>query len=369
MNNPSAHAGIEMEEPMHHPYLTVHTITALPWHNLNRDENGAPKQVTEGGVTRARLSSQSLKRAARIGFERDAEKRQQSLRTKLAVPLIVERVAELRGGLTKQEEKKLTTAIATRVKSLTHASESASDKETLVWLSAGELEQLAQTFAKDDDAPAVEASSTDSLAIAAFGRMFAAAPGLNIPAAVSVGDAVTTHAAVIELDWFASVDDAQTEHLGAGQLGFTMQTSGVYYRSFTLDRAQLARNWDLSLDSAEAEPLLRSFIRHITLDLPAGRSSGTAAQTLPALIVAEEQSHRVVYDFHQPVTADESGFLAPSIQSLLNKAADARAFDPDLFGAAFYSGTTAAHHLPSVSEVGSFGEYADFVVSHLREAA
>jgi len=350
---------------MSHPFLTVHTLTALPWHNLNRDESGAPKQVTEGGVTRARLSSQSLKRAARVGFERDVE--QQSVRTKHAVPAIVDRVEQIRGSLSKTERTKLTSSIADRVKSLTHGADSDGKKDTLVWLSGGELERLAQTYAKDKDGgPAVEATSTDSLAIAAFGRMFAAAPGLNVRAAVSVGDAVTTHAVVIELDWFAAVDDAETQHLGAGQLGFRMQTTGVYYRSFTLDRAQLARNWDLRLDSTEAEAPLRSFIRHITLDLPTGRAAGTAAQTLPALIVAEEQAHRVVYDFHEPVIANENGFLTPSIQALLNKAADARAFDPDLFGATFYTGTAAARHLPNVSEVGSFGEYTDFALNFLR---
>lgn len=347
-------------------FLTVHTLTALPWHNLNRDESGAPKQVTEGGVTRARLSSQSLKRAARTAFERDTEHAEASLRTKVATTVILDRVAELRGELTADARKKLEAAVSKRVNALTQAGDTDTvKKDTLVWLSSGEVELVAQTYARAGEGDVIQATSTDSLAIAAFGRMFAAAPELRTPAAVSVGDAVTTHAATIELDWFAAVEDGPVAHSGAGQLGFTMQTTGVYYRSFTIDRRQLARNFDLPLDSAEAEPQLRSFIRHLTLALPTGRSSGTAAHTLPALVIAEEQSARFAYDFHEPITASEQGFLAPSIHALLAKRDGVRGFDPDLFGKSFLTGThPLAQATPEPS--GSFSEYTDFVLTFLR---
>lgn len=347
-----------------HPFLTVHTLTALPWHNLNRDENGAPKQVTEGGVTRTRLSSQSLKRAARIAFERDTEGAEESVRTKVAATVIADRVAEIRGtALTGSQRSALAKSIGTRVGTLTHGKDRGEGKrDTLVWLSAREMERVAQAFAKDKDAePAViDTASTDSLAIAAFGRMFTAAPELSLTSAISVGDAITTHAATVELDWFAAVDD-RAEHGGAGQLGYSMQTTGVYYRAFTIDRAQLAKNFDLPLDSAEAEPQLRSLIRHITLALPTGRRAGTAAQTLPSLIVAEEQSHRVHYDFHTPIPADaDGGYLIPSMEALGDKMLQARAFDPDMFGDHVLSGTN-----PATMPV-PFSEYTDFVLDFLR---
>jgi len=50
-------------------YLTLHMLNALPWHNMNRDANGRPKRLKQGGVERAMLSSQSLKRAARVAYE------------------------------------------------------------------------------------------------------------------------------------------------------------------------------------------------------------------------------------------------------------------------------------------------------------
>ena len=347
-----------------HPYLTVHTLTALPPHNLNRDENGAPKQVTEGGVTRARLSSQSLKYAARIAFERDVEAGERSMRTKLSASIITDRVAEIRGPMSKTEHSALTKSIATRVNSLTRAGDSDSKKDTLVLLSAAEVERAAQAFAraasKADEVSILEDSTTDSLAIAAFGRMFAAAPHLNTASAISVGDATTTHAATIELDWFSASDD-RAEHGGAGQLGFAMKTSGVYYRAFTIDRAQLARNWQTPLDSADAEPQLRSLIRHLTLALPSGRRASSAAQALPAFIFAEEQSHRVNYDFHTPITAGaDGGFLAPSIEAFETKTWHAREFDPDMFGRHIISGAQKG------KAVVPFPEYTDFVLDFLR---
>lgn len=345
-----------------HPYLTVHTLTALPPHNLNRDENGAPKQVTEGGVTRARLSSQSLKRAARVAFEREMEAGEESFRTKLSATLIADRVAELRGPMSKTEHTALTKSITTRVNSLTHAADSDSKKDTLVWLSAGEVERAAQAFAKagKEQVDILDAAQTDSLAIAAFGRMFAAEPSLSIPSAISVGDATTTHAASIELDWFSAVDD-RAEHGGAGQLGFMMQTSGVYYRAFTIDRAQLRRNYAVPLDSEEADRALRTLIRHLTLALPSGRRAGSAAQTLPSYILAEEQAHRVNYDFQTPVIPDEvGGFLSASVDALQSKALSARAFDPTLFGRTMTSGTY------DVCNPSPFAEYTEFVLSFLR---
>lgn len=353
--------------PTAHPLLTVHTLTALPSHNLNRDDTGAPKQVLEGGVSRSRLSSQSLKRAAREAFERGEA--MGSVRTRRAIPAIVAAVDELRGGLNAAERTKVTRQVTVRVNALTQsdktppaAANAAEDesapakKDTMVWLSDGELASFTRAVAAGLDADIVPATSTDSLAIAAFGRMFAAAPHLNLPAAISVGDATTTHAAAIDMDWFTAVDDTETAHRGGGHLGIALRTSGVYYRSFTIDVAQLHRNFDGDLTHPSHTPALAALLRHLTIALPGGRDAGTAARTLPAVVVAEEQAHRVVYDFHTPVTADE-GYLNASIAELHAKRAAARAFDPDLFGADLVTGTATS--VP-------FSDYLDFLLARLQ---
>ena len=45
--------------------IELHVIQNFPPSNLNRDDTGSPKDCEFGGYRRARVSSQSLKRAAR----------------------------------------------------------------------------------------------------------------------------------------------------------------------------------------------------------------------------------------------------------------------------------------------------------------
>lgn len=50
-------------------FVDVHILQDLPPSNINRDDNGTPKQCTYGGVQRLRVSSQSWKRSTRLAFE------------------------------------------------------------------------------------------------------------------------------------------------------------------------------------------------------------------------------------------------------------------------------------------------------------
>ncbi|WP_277869190.1 hypothetical protein [Nocardioides houyundeii] len=38
---------------MSHKFITVHTVTALPLHNMNRDQSGLPKSQFDGGSSAA----------------------------------------------------------------------------------------------------------------------------------------------------------------------------------------------------------------------------------------------------------------------------------------------------------------------------
>jgi CRISPR system Cascade subunit CasC len=46
--------------------IELHILQSFPVSCLNRDDVGAPKTATFGGATRARISSQCLKRAIRL---------------------------------------------------------------------------------------------------------------------------------------------------------------------------------------------------------------------------------------------------------------------------------------------------------------
>ena len=70
-------------------FLNIHILQTLPFSNMNRDDAGSPKSVIYGGTNRARLSSQSLKRAARTSFEAVSAADMTS-RTKFAAEHLVE---------------------------------------------------------------------------------------------------------------------------------------------------------------------------------------------------------------------------------------------------------------------------------------
>lgn len=87
-------------------YLDVHVIQTVPSSNINRDDTGAPKTALYGGVTRARVSSQSWKRAVRQGFKE--ENVSAGIRTKEAAKLLKDELIKLDSSLSDEDatEKK-----------------------------------------------------------------------------------------------------------------------------------------------------------------------------------------------------------------------------------------------------------------------
>ena len=164
--------------------------------------------------------------------------------------------------------------------------------------------------------------------------MFANDPKKNTEAALSVSPGITTHTATIETDYFATVDDVRERKgdTGATFLGVAQYTNGIFYRTISIDRAQLKESWTgFELDSAEGN--LRDLITAIIYGLPRGKENSTAPYVQPALVLAEEQQYRTAYDFETPVpNSKEGGYLPTSVQRLATQYELAHRFDPDNFG-------------------------------------
>ena len=370
-------------------FLTIHSLTALPWHNLNRDDRGLPKQVREGGKARGRLSSQALKRAIRVAYELESfGDGTGSLRSRELHTEVVRRAAVIaeKSGVP-FDEKEARKAAAKIVKSLTANDKDTteaegSDKEaagdTSTWLSGEEIDALAGALAAGGGpilASDVIASRTGSLSIAAFGRMFAAQSNLQTEAAIAVGPATTTHPITVEVDYFTTVDDLDDlDDLGDGgadHIGQAFYTSGIYYRSVTVDKKQLRDSWT-GWESPDANDRLALLIRSIINTLPTGKDNSSAPNTKPALIIAELQAHRIAYEFHEPVTAGaDGGYLTGSIDRLISQAAAARDFDPLEFGETIVSGTAATTGdrvtVPFDHKTGTMPELVEQVVEWLRQ--
>lgn len=346
-------------------YLTIHTLTELPWHNLNRDERGLPKQTRQGGTIRGYLSSQSLKHAARARYERGSAAfgEQSSIRSRELAAEAVARAAAVaseegskfdqKSALTRANKVLLsftTKPVIVKVgkgkaqpaaieESAAPEATAAETRDAVLWLSSDELDALASRLLTDDPITAhdiVDPGRTMSLPIAFFGRMTAYAPECGVEAAVACGPAVSTHPITIDVDYFIAGDDLAAK--GAAHLNQAYYTSGTYYRSLTFDKQQLRRSW-LGWDVDDADTRLHQIIKDCILALPEGKKNSTAAASLPSVIVAEPQQHRISANFETAIRPDtDGGYLAPSAEALVTQLNRARTFDGSAFGPATVSG-------------------------------
>lgn len=362
-------------------FVTVHVLRALPMHNLNRDQNGLPKSQFDGGIQRGRLSSQSIKRPARIAFREavagmsnapGSVRTMDSNAVKQVLAMAERFASEQSKPLDSAAAKKKATSIITSLAKAGKASEappeadsSKSDaaeakKDNILLFSDAELETLAQALVDEqgdlvDEQGDGEAASLDgfiqdfksaSLDIAAYGRMFAAQASKSTQAAVAVSHAVMTHAMSLTLDYFTAVDEADDERAdsGAAHIDSAYYTSGVYYSTFTIDPAQLVRSWSgINGDTAQAQ--VEALVKALVEALPSGRITNSNPYTKPFLVLVEEQKTRTVYEFETPVDAAENGgFSVPTVEKLNDQYVDARAFDPGNFV------STAVLVAPSIQE-------------------
>lgn len=349
-------------------YLNVHLLTPTAMANANRDDTGAPKSAVYGGVQRLRWSSQSQKRAKRVSFE-TASPVDRSIRSKNSAHDVALRAASgdnevaekllpqaqrlvdrLTQNLKKAEDKKN----AKKPKSETNeenevAEDTPTDnkkeaKDTLVWLSHDELDDLARKLVdSEDDSEMVYdfLSTTPSLAIAAFGRMFAQQPQLEMEAACAVAHAITTHEAVTEIDYFTAVDDQPTVDTGkgAGHIGLRQYGSGVFYSYLCLDRRQLHANW-MAKTSNDASQRLALLWHALLCATPTGMNANAPIGGVPSFIYAVESDApaTLVGAFERPVepTWDSgSGLLTPSIERFAQWAGAVGRFAGPAFGSSW----------------------------------
>lgn len=395
-------------------FVTVHVLTTLGLHNLNRDGNGLPKSQFDGGVQRARLSSQSIKRGARRLYREAGHA--ESVRTRLGAFEVVRRVVDLAAerGVTmdldnvidtavkgvrslyagKTDEKTLTrnretiyrrleatrgtsarevaVDIAAEVDSEATADKSQPAKDTISFLSLAELDAFAESIVADltgeRGAPAalVKDCTSASLDIAAFGRMFAEKQALATHAAVAVSHASTVHQMQLVTDYFTAVEDVSNTDTGAAHIGENYFTSGTYYRSFTIDVDQLARSWS-AFNGQHAARALTDLVRSLVIALPGGKVNSTNASVLPALALAEVQNFRVAYGFDEPVEAgDGGGYTQGAVVELARQRRQALAFDGRIFGDAMFAGDTFGADFAS-TEATSLDELVTFVVEKVYE--
>lgn len=380
---------------MNNNYLNLHILNSLAFANPNRDDAGAPKTAFYGGVERARMSSQSLKRAARAGFETAVGA--PTVRTSEVANLVEQQLVNTGvGPFDEQKWALVDQAIRTLVESdpkpKARTSDDGDDEpdesgDTLMWVAPSEVGALAQALrphledggklaggkklaAKDLREIRLEVSQAvtePSMSIAAFGRMFANSVDNAVDAAVQVAHALSTHPHVIEVDYFTAVDDLQAH--GAGHIGLNMFTGAVYYRHICIDRAQLAANLDGRLSELDEE--VRLLVHALCVELPTGKQTTTAHQSLPSVVLAVEGSRpaNLAEAFEAPVSSSD-GYLIPSVEALAGHFGEMREFAPSVFGRGWVAGrgelTTHFDGLESVDLDGIASAAASWLLEPAR---
>lgn len=318
-------------------YVEIHALQSVPPSNINRDDTGAPKTATYGGCVRARVSSQSWKRAMREQFNRELDPRDIGLRTKQVVQLIMDAIVARDPGLANRAEELAVTALeAAKFKPAKKSKkdEGVAELTYLLFVSQQQIEAVAELLVAHADAADVKKAITEkdvkklldhkhSVDIALFGRMVADAPDLNVDAACQVAHALGVHEVVPEFDYYTAVDDvsAAAEEAGAGMIGTVEFYAPTLYRYAVVNADRLASNLG-EADAARAA--LREFLKAFVESMPSGKRNTFANGTRPACIlvtIGTGQPASLVGAFEEPVRSAE-GILRPAVSAFSAHARD-----------------------------------------------
>jgi len=317
-------------------FVELHMIQNFAPANLNRDDANNPKDCEFGGVRRARVSSQCIKRAIRTSpvFAQTTGV-DIGERTKWFIRLLRKPLVE--AGKSEEEANAVLPAFVAE-----HASKL--DKKqlektaVLLYLSKAEVADIVQMLLDNWDALLNEGTRDDkvkelaaSLAkahkgwtsgpdIALFGRMLAEKPELNLEAACQVAHALSTHRVTMEMDFYTAVDDLNPEDTaGAGMMGFTGFNSACFYRYARIDCGQLLQN--LHGDADLARRTVEGFLRSAVTAVPSGKQNAFAANNPPSFLLAvvrrDGMGWSLVNAFERPVRPRrDGGLVAPSVAAL-----------------------------------------------------
>lgn len=341
--------------------IELHLLQNFAPSNLNRDDTGAPKDCELGGHRRARISSQSLKRAVRHTFKSEELLAPEYLaaRTKRAAQAIADRLTREDGARSNEDALAVGGALLNTIKANLH---STADLKTqyLLFLGGGELDGAAAVAnqywepllaaaraqpASDGVEPATRGrgtrqarAATDvtlpaavraeliqklngqrSADLALFGRMIADLPDQNVDAASQVAHAISTNRVSMEMDFYTAVDDLKPDDTaGADMLGTIEFNSACFYRYSNVDLAQLKHN--LGGDDELARQTLKAFLWASILAIPTGKQNSMAAHNPPSLILVvarESGPWNLANAFVKPVwTGRDGDLIRQSVEAL-----------------------------------------------------
>lgn len=334
-------------------FVELHILQHFAPSNLNRDDTGAPKDCLFGGVRRARISSQCIKRSIRLHFQRASlpDPLQRAVRTKRLIGAIADKLEQQ--GRDRTEAERVATHVLQSV-GINPMSQQPEKTEYLLFVGHDQIDRLAEVAQRYwDELVAIEVTTGDSstksrreqkkaaqqglpagvkdaverilnapssaVDLALFGRMIADAPLGRVDAASQVAHAISTHQVSVEFDYYTAVDDLlPQETTGADMIGTVEFNSACYYRYANVDIDQLLRN--LGGNQALARTGLEAFLRAAIHAIPTGKQNSFAAHNPPSFVATVVRDHglwSLVNAFVQPVRPSaERDLVQASIRAL-----------------------------------------------------
>lgn len=297
-------------------FLDIHAIQTVPPSNINRDDTGSPKTAEYGGVRRARVSSQSWKRAIRNYFNNYGENGNVGTRTLEIVQFVANKIIEIDSSIGNDEAMEMADKV------INSAGVKTKDKKAKALFFIGDEQgrKLAEAaIEKIEDKKILKdiLKGNPDIDIALFGRMVADDPSLNEDASSQVAHAISTHAVQTEFDFFTAVDDLKPEDsAGAGMLGTVEFNSSTLYRYANVAVHELIGQLNNRKSVINS---LSLFVEAFTNSMPTGKVNTFANQTLPQailLVLREDRPVNLVGAFEKPITSKE-GYVKKSIENML----------------------------------------------------
>ena len=374
--------------------IELHSLTSHPPANLNRDDLGRPKTAVFGGVTRARISSQSLKRSVRRSpylaaafdgrFATRSNRHPEQLRDRLVKELGEEhreRIGKVVHAfipvLGKEDKKRpfytsqivfLTPEEVERI--YAYLRDLATQEKPLTKKELGAIKE------EGGEATGLNAQPGDAIDLALFGRMTTddAEAFKAVEASMQVAHPISTHAVETETDWFTAVDDI-TQNLGgrgSGHLNETEFNAAVFYKYFSCNLPLLVEN--LREDRKDAVEALAAFLDAACRVTPSGKQNSFASHALADTVLLVLREARVPVSlanaFEHAVPPSATGYLGASRNRMAAQYADlVRSYGLEDRTVAFASSEAAREevrkHLPAEVEVKDrLEDLFDFLKSH-----
>lgn len=317
-------------------YLDLHVLQTVPPANLNRDDTGAPKTAIYGGELRARVSSQSWKRAMRDYLkEQGVPTLTRTLRLADAIMRQMDEV--LKPGedpLSRDEIVKVLYDVKIKGKDrlVNKDGETSALFAISPWQARSALRVLLDnrgekvTTIKTDLWEALGAQNSIDLAL--FGRMVASDAKLGVDGAAQVAHALSVNAITPEYDFFTAIDDLKD---AAGESGAAMLddqdfNSSTLYRYANVNVRELASN----LNVADVPAAVAAFVDAFVKSIPTGKQNAFAARTLPNYVLAvlrTDQPVSLVSAFEASIrNKDGAGYVSQAVTALEDECEKVRAF-------------------------------------------